>query len=63
MVCKDLSEMVLELRFLFHDNVAIQQFNHYKLMKQERFECKLIMVILIQLSYFIELRYQIGFLI
>jgi hypothetical protein len=55
--------MVLELRFLFHDNVAIQQFNHYKLMKQERFECKLIMVILIQLSYFIELRYQIGFLI
>jgi hypothetical protein len=63
MVCKDLSEMVLELRFLFHDKIAIQQFNQYKLIKQGGFECKLIMVILIQLSYFIELSYQIGFLI
>jgi hypothetical protein len=63
MVCKDLNEMVLELRFLFHDTVAIQQFNQYKLMKQEGFECELIMVILIQLSYFIELSYQIGFII
>jgi hypothetical protein len=50
MVCNDLSEMVLELKILFHDKVAIQQFNQYKLMKQEGFECKLIMVILIQLS-------------
>jgi hypothetical protein len=63
MVCNDLSEMVLELKILFHDKVAIQQFNQYKLMKQEGFECKLIMVILIQLSYFIKLSYQIGFLI
>jgi hypothetical protein len=34
MVCKDLSEIVLELRFLFYDKVAIQQFNQYKLIKQ-----------------------------
>jgi hypothetical protein len=35
MVCNDLSEMVLELKILFHGKVAIQQINQYKLMKQE----------------------------
>jgi hypothetical protein len=34
MICNDLSEMVLELKILFHDKVAIQQINQYKLMKQ-----------------------------
>jgi hypothetical protein len=34
MVCNDLSEMVLELKILFHDKVAIQQINEHKLMKQ-----------------------------
>jgi hypothetical protein len=34
MVCNDLSEMVLELRILLHDKVAIQKFNKHKLMKR-----------------------------
>jgi hypothetical protein len=34
MICSDLSEMVLELRILLHDKVAIQQINKHKLMKQ-----------------------------
>jgi hypothetical protein len=34
MICNDLSEMVLELRILLHDKVAIQKFNKHKLMKQ-----------------------------
>jgi hypothetical protein len=34
MICNDLSEVVLELRILLHDNVAIQQINKHKLMKQ-----------------------------
>jgi hypothetical protein len=34
MICNDLSEMVLELKILFHDKVAIQQVNTHKLLKQ-----------------------------
>jgi hypothetical protein len=34
MVCNDLSEMVLELKILFYDKVAIQQINQYKFMKR-----------------------------
>jgi hypothetical protein len=42
MICNDLSETVLELKILFHDKVAIQQINQYKLMKQGGFDPKLL---------------------
>jgi hypothetical protein len=34
MICNDLNEMVFEFKNLFHNKVAIQQLNQYKLMKQ-----------------------------
>jgi hypothetical protein len=40
MICNDLSEMVLELKILFHNKVAIQQINQYKLMKQGGLDSK-----------------------
>jgi hypothetical protein len=46
--------MVLELRVLFHDKVAIQQINTYKFIKK-RLKYKLIIGILIQLSYLVVL--------
>jgi hypothetical protein len=54
MICNDLSEMVLELRILLHDKVAIQQINKHKLMKQGGwiqfyYLCPNLIVILIEL--------------
>jgi hypothetical protein len=34
MICNNLSEMVLELKILFHDKDTIQQINTHELMKQ-----------------------------
>jgi hypothetical protein len=45
MICNDLSEMVLELKILFHDKVAIQQINQYKLMKQGGFDPKQLFIL------------------
>jgi hypothetical protein len=41
MICNDLSAMVLELKILLHNKVAIQQINKHKLMKQGGFDPKL----------------------
>jgi hypothetical protein len=42
MICNDLSEMVLELRILLHNKVAIKQINKHKLMKQGGLDPKLL---------------------
>jgi hypothetical protein len=64
MICNNLSEMILELGILFHDKVAIQQFNKHKLMKLGGgVKYRLNRGILIQLSHLIKLGYQVRFLI